>query len=250
MIPMRVRTAAVTHTGLVRTANEDSHLVREGEGVWLVADGMGGHANGQWASSTVARHVATARLRGDFDADLSSLCDALQAANAEIVAAAAGGARMGSTAVLLLIENGRFAVVWAGDSRAYLLRDGALHRLSRDHTQVQELLDRGILSPAEAANHPMSHVLSRAVGVQAELELEAVSDAARPRDVFLLCSDGLSGVVSEAEIAERLGSFGGEAALRRLVELVLSRGAPDNVTVVAATCEETTALTLSPPVPA
>ena len=251
MTAYRLKTASVTHPGLVRSANEDSMLVREAEGVWIVADGMGGHANGQWASGAVIHAIEQARLAGDFNHDVAGLAQAIQAANAHIYGTSqANGARMGSTAVLLHIAAGRFACVWAGDSRIYLMRGGELHRLTRDHTQVQEMVDRGLLSPAEAVNHPMGHVLSRAVGVQEELELEAVSDVVAAKDVFLLCSDGLSGFVSEAEIAERLGAFGGEVACRRLLELVLSRGAPDNVTMIAVACEETTALTFATPIPA
>lgn len=251
MSAFRIKTASVTHPGLVRAANEDSLLVREGEGVWLVADGMGGHANGAWASGAVAHAVSQVLVGGGFDADVAALAQALQAANAHIFStAAAKGARMGSTAVLLHIAGDRFACVWAGDSRIYLMRDGVLHRLTRDHTQVQEMVDRGLLTAQEAERHPMGHVLSRAVGVQEVLELEAVSDLVRPRDIFLLCSDGLSGFVSEAEMAERLGGFPGETACRRLLEMVLSRGAPDNVTLVAVGCEETTVLTFAQPEPA
>lgn len=242
--PFRIKTASLTHSGLVRTANEDSMLVREEVNVWLVADGMGGHANGQWASNTVVEAVQAAVFSGDFDQDIASLTGAIQAANQRIFATAqAQGTRMGSTAAALYTCGDRFACVWAGDSRVYLLREGMLYRMTRDHTQVQEMVDRGLLTADEAAHHPMSHVLSRAVGVQERLQLEAVSDVAQPRDVFLLCSDGLSGVVSEAEIAERLSTFGGSTACNRLLELVLSRGAPDNVTMVAVTCEEKTALT-------
>ena len=246
MPSFRLRTAAVTHPGLVRSANEDTMLTREGDGIWLVADGMGGHANGQWASNTVAQAVAAVPSTRDFDADVAALAGALQSANTHIyTTATSSGTRMGSTAVLLHLQDDRFACVWAGDSRIYLQRDGQLHRLTRDHTQVQEMVDRGLLSPEEAVHHPMGHVLSRAVGVQEVMELEAVADVAHARDIFLLCSDGLSGFVSDEEINERLGHFGGETACKRLLELVLSRGAPDNVTLVAVACEETTALSFA-----
>lgn len=251
MTAYRLKTASVTHPGLIRAANEDSLLVRESEGVWIVADGMGGHANGAWASGAVVHAVQQVAPGGDFDGDVAALAHALQAANTHIYSTSqTNGARMGSTAVVLHIADGRFACVWAGDSRIYLMRAGELHRLTRDHTQVQEMVDRGLLTAAEAVNHPMGHVLSRAVGVQEELELEAVSDRVEPKDVFLLCSDGLSGFVSEIEIAERLGAFGGEVACHRLLELVLSRGAPDNVTMIAVASEETTVLTFVNPVPA
>ncbi len=151
---------------------------------------------------------------------------------------------MGSTAVALYLSDRQFACLWAGDSRIYLLRDGALLQLTRDHTQVQEMVDRGLLSPAEAKHHPMSHVLSRAVGVEETLQLDAISDEAAPRDIFLLCSDGLTGLVSDGEIADTLSRLPVNAACNRLLEMVLDRGAPDNVTIVAVSCEEKTALVL------
>ena len=243
MTRLRVRTGSVTHTGMVRSANEDALLVREADKVWAVADGMGGHANGQWASAVVSQAIQAARPAGVADGGVSALAGALQSANGHIFSTSqANGAPMGSTAVVLHIDGDRFTCLWAGDSRIYLLRDGRLHRLTRDHTQVQEMVDRGLLTPEEATRHPMGHVLSRAIGVQAVLELEAVEDRVEARDVFLLCSDGLSGCVSEAEIAERLGGFNGQTACNRLLELVLSRGAPDNVTMIAVACEEATAL--------
>ncbi len=246
MTSLRVSTTAITHTGLIRSANEDSYVTREDAGVWMVADGMGGHANGQWASTTVVDAVGAARLSTDFDADVAVLTDAIQLANERIFTTSQQqGARMGSTAAALYMSGDRFACIWAGDSRIYLLRDGQLYRMTRDHTQVEELLERGILTPEEAAHHPMSHVLSRAVGVEAELRLDAVSDTAVPRDIFLICSDGLSGVVSESEICERLANFPAQSACGRLLDLVLARGAPDNVTFIAVTCEEKTSLTFA-----
>jgi len=247
-VNFRVRSTCVTHTGLVRAANEDSALVREEAQVWVVADGMGGHANGQWASQTVVSAIRAATLKGEFEPDVNGLIDAIQAANSHIFQAAQEtGRSMGSTAVALYLCGDQFACVGAGDSRIYLLRAGQLYLITRDHTQVQEMVDRGILTPEEAVNHPMSHVLSRAVGVQGELQLEATADQALPRDVFLLCSDGLTGVVSEPEIADRLSHFNGDAACGRLLDLVLSRGAPDNVTMIAVACEEATALTFLAP---
>jgi serine/threonine protein phosphatase PrpC len=232
---------------MVRSANEDSMVIRDDVGVWVVADGMGGHENGQWASGTIIEHVGAAVFSGDFDQDVNSLAEALHAANARIHGEAEStGRRMGSTVVALHLNGDRFAALWAGDSRIYLLRGGELHRLTRDHTQVQELVDRNLMTPEEADHHPMSHVLSNAVGVQAELRVDVVADTAEPKDVFLLCSDGLTGLVSDSEIAERLGTLAIDSACHRLEELVLARGAPDNVTMIAVACEEMTALALAP----
>jgi len=242
---LRLRTVCLTHPGKVRSANEDSHFANEDAGVWIVADGMGGHDDGQLASSIVTETTRQTPLTGRFEEDVDSLAGALRQANAEIQAtAAAHHKRMGSTVVALYLADRRFACLWAGDSRIYLLRDGALHQLTRDHTQVQEMVDRGLLSAAEAKHHPMSHVLSRAVGVQETLELDAISDEAAARDVFLLCSDGLTGLVPDDEIAGTLSSLSVNAACNRLLEMVLDRGAPDNVTIVAVSCEEKTALVL------
>lgn len=239
----RLRSASVTHAGLVRSQNEDSLLARDDAGVWAVADGMGGHVNGQWASSEIVAELSTAALVGEFDADLTQIAAAIQSANHRIFSAGQERSQsMGSTIVTLYISGDCFSCFWVGDSRVYLLRDEQLHRMTRDHTKVQEMVSSGLLSEAEAHNHPMSHVLSRAVGVEPEVEIEAVSDMLQPRDLFLLCSDGLSGVVSDAEIVELLVRHDAGVACEHLLELVLERGAPDNVTMIAVSCEEATAL--------
>ena len=243
----RPKSVGLTHVGNVRSANEDSMIMREDAGVWVVADGMGGHENGQWASTTIVEAVRDAPLTGDYDADVEAIGSAILAAN-EIIyrASVERGRSMGSTVTALYLAGERFAAFWAGDSRIYLQRRGALHRLSRDHTQVMDMVERGLMTLEEATHHPMGHVLSRAVGTQETLELEAISDTAEPRDVFLLCSDGLTGMVSDEEISERLSTHPPEVACRWLLDLVLARGAPDNVTMVAVACEELTALALAP----
>ncbi|HWE99965.1 MAG TPA: protein phosphatase 2C domain-containing protein [Caulobacteraceae bacterium] len=237
--------SAVTDVGRVRTVNEDSFVAAAQSGLWAVADGMGGHENGQKASRTVAEQLSSVEFQDDFDADSMTIADAVHAANAAIWSeASAAGKQMGSTAAALFVNGHRFAVVWAGDSRVYLLREGSLHRLTRDHTQVQEMVDRGYLTEAEAKNHPMSHVISRAVGVGPELELEAVADQVIGGDVFLLCSDGLYNMVSDEEIAHQLAQASPHGASKALVDAALERGAPDNVTVIAVACEPVTLLTI------
>jgi serine/threonine-protein phosphatase Stp1 len=239
----RFKTVALTHEGLVRSANEDAMLDRGEFGLWVVADGMGGHENGRWASSSVVASLAGVALQGELAGDTDRIAGAIHAANEAIFATAeAAGKRMGSTVVALHICGQRFQCYWAGDSRIYLLRAGQLVQLTRDHTQVEEMVERGMLTRADAWRHPMSHVLSRAIGVEPDLRLDALADTVEPRDIFLLCSDGLTGLVSDAEITERLAGFSPQTACNRLLELVLSRGGSDNVTLVAVLCEEATTL--------
>ena len=243
---LRYNDATLTHPGKVRSDNEDCILARPDAGLWLVADGMGGHANGQWASAVIAAALNGAALPEDFDTAAEAAAQAIHAANERIWSEARGlGASMGSTAVALLLRGARFAVFWAGDSRGYLFRGGALHQLTTDHSQVQDMVAAGRLTPEEAENHPMSHVLSRAVGVEPQLQLDAVSDEVLVDDVFLLCSDGLTRTVPDAELAELLGRYRPAACAEQLVKLCLERGAPDNVSVAVVACEATTELALA-----
>jgi serine/threonine-protein phosphatase Stp1 len=245
MTGFRIRDVTATDPGKLRSVNEDSFIARSAEGLWAVADGMGGHENGQWASRAIIEALEGLKLQEDFDADASAVAAAIHAANAAICAESrAAGARMGSTAVVLLMVERAFAIFWVGDSRAYVLRDGQLHRLTQDHSQVQAMVDAGRLSADEAANHPMSNVLVRAVGVDDELQLDAVRDEALAGDIFLLCSDGLTDVVSDAEIGAELARS--PVAAERLVELCLGRGAPDNVTVLTVACEPVTQIVAGP----
>jgi serine/threonine protein phosphatase PrpC len=244
---LRTYDASLTHEGKVRTVNEDAVLADARAGLWAVADGMGGHANGQWASQAIvaALDQGATGAGGDFDARARAVSDALHAANARIwEQGRASGKSMGSTVTALLLQGARFAVFWAGDSRCYLLRGGVIYRLTTDHSQVQELVNAGRLTPEEAESHPMAHVLSRAVGVQPEVELEAVTDEAQAGDVFLLCSDGLTRMAPDAELASVLNGRSPRAAAEQLVALCLERGAPDNVSVVVVGCDETTLLAL------
>jgi serine/threonine-protein phosphatase Stp1 len=240
---LRIQDASLSHAGKVRAVNEDSVFANPRDGLWAVADGMGGHANGQWASQAIVAALAERPLEGDFDARARVASDALHLANSRIWEQGRSlGQSMGSTVTALLLQDGRFAVFWAGDSRCYLLRGGVFYRLTTDHSQVQELVTAGRLTAEEAESHPMAHVLSRAVGVQPSLELEAVADEAAPGDVFLLCSDGLSRLASDAELAAMLGGKSPHTAAEQLVGLSLERGAPDNVSVVVVGCDEATLL--------
>ena len=242
----RIDSVAGTHPGLVRRVNEDGLCDRGADGLWVVADGMGGHAHGDWASGAVIQALESIDVAGDFDTAAQSVAAAIHSANRRIWSESQRrGQQMGSTVVALLVRDRRFAIIWVGDSRAYLLRGGALHLLSRDHTQVQEMVDRGLISEADARHHPGGHVLARAIGVGARMAVDVVADEVEPGDLFLLCSDGLTGKVEDAELATILASGGQQAMLDTLIDTTLERGAPDNVTAILVGVRETTMLALA-----
>jgi len=237
---LRVEIASLSDTGRQRTSNEDAfvELCRpDGLRLLMVADGMGGHAAGETASHTAvetARNVVKAALGSPDEA----LRQAFEAANRAIHEAAERDAKlhgMGTTGVALLAApSGRCWVAHVGDSRAYRLRGERLEALTEDHSFVAELQRRGLIDAAEAAVHPRRHQVLRSLGIEPEVEVELRALEVEPGDCVLLCSDGLSGVVDEAEIAERLASQDPAEAARSLVELANERGGPDNITVQIA----------------
>jgi serine/threonine protein phosphatase PrpC len=246
----RIGSWSRTHEGCVRAHNEDSFCVRDRDGLWAVADGMGGHEGGEWASGRIVRELERTALDKGFEASCEAAAAAIGAANKQIVAEGRKrGKRMGSTLVMLIVEGKSYALLWVGDSRAYLMRGGKLAQLSRDHTQVQEMVGRGLMTPEQALGHPMGHILSRAVGVQKEVDVERVDGEVQSGDIFLLCSDGLHGVVDDQEIAGHFAREAPERALDQLVDLTLKRGAPDNVTGIAIWASDPTLLSFADPKP-
>ena len=232
------RTGHVTHPGLVREANEDGVLVRPDIGLWAVADGMGGHGGGDIASGAVVAALGALAPSASAAGFLAEFESRIVSVNAELRAMARlrAGAILGTTLAALLIHGAHYACVWCGDSRCYLLRGGGLAQLSRDHSEVQELVDRGVLSRDEAASWPRRNVVTRALGAADEAELEMVDGPAHPGDRFLLCSDGLTTHVADDEIAALLGTADPQAAADACLRLTLERGASDNVSVVVVDC--------------
>lgn len=228
------RSAGRSETGLVRARNEDSMLLDHDGALWIVFDGMGGHENGAAASRMAALAFDTEPLPALFDPAIDAFAERIHAANAQIraEATAQGGITMGTTAVGLILRGREFAIGWVGDSRAYIQRRGGLFQLTVDHTHVQDLIDEGILNPEDAVDHPMSHVLTRALGVSDELQVDIVKDEVEPGDRFLLCSDGLSGPVSEADIRAALHHDDPQTAVDALIARAYANGAPDNVTAI------------------
>ncbi len=221
-----------THVGLRRKVNEDSLAVRTERGLWAVADGMGGHDAGDVASARVAQALLGLPVVYGLDSLVESAIDALEAANDELIAMAVSDRTIGSTVVGLAIANDQYRCFWAGDSRAYRVRDGQIVQLTRDHSLVQGLVDAGMLSREEAESHPNANVVTRAVGAAEELKVDIVSGDVSPGDQFLLASDGLTRLVGDNELVAELGSRQLEEAADRLIEMVLARGAPDNVSII------------------
>lgn len=233
--PLVFESAARTHVGKVRAHNEDNFVDRPVIGMWAVADGMGGHAAGDVASGLLAEALAGVDTVTSGFAFLDEVREAVMQVNRTLVARAAQlppGSLIGSTVVILLAYGGHFACLWAGDSRAYLLRAGEFRRLSRDHSVVQELVDTGDLTPEEARSHRRSNVITRAVGVRPDLSIDMCEGVIEPEDTFLLCSDGLTAMLDDAEIAATLSPPTPDHAADSLIVQCLDRGARDNVTVV------------------
>jgi protein phosphatase len=224
--------ASLTDVGRQRQSNEDSFL--ESPPVFAVADGMGGARAGEVASRmAVEAFAAEDSPRGSPEEILRGVA---QEANRRIYEAAQGDsehAGMGTTLTAAMVSGRELAVGHVGDSRLYRLRDGKLEQLTDDHSLVEELVRQGRLTPEEAENHPQRSIITRALGPEPEVDVETFTHTARDGDIYLICSDGLSGMVPEAEMAAIVRDSGSlEEAARGLVEAANRNGGRDNITVI------------------
>ena len=227
--------AARTDVGHGRDANEDALLCLPEHGLWAVADGMGGHEAGEVASAMVIEALASVAATDGFDNRLGRADAALQAVNDSLAAISRAQDQkrpMGSTVVALWIDEGRYACLWVGDSRAYRVRSATISQISRDHSLVQDLVEAGMLDEDEAEGHPNANVLTRAVGASSRFKVDRVEGEVESGDVFLLASDGLTRLVSAEEILAAVSVHAPGAAADHLLGLALQRGAPDNVTLI------------------
>lgn len=229
------QSASYSHVGMVRQVNEDACLELPERGLWAVADGMGGHAAGDYVSSLIVDTLRRILPSDSLPEYVGSLRTALAQVNGEVLQETTrrGVTMMGSTVVLLVAQGDQAVCLWAGDSRLYRLRDGQLEMISRDHSYVQDLIDNAMLSEEEARVHPRANVVTRAVGVFENLDLAEVTVQVQPGDHFLLCSDGLNKTADDSELRDVLSHSDPYAIVRSLVHLGLTRGAPDNITAVA-----------------
>nr|WP_249931425.1 protein phosphatase 2C domain-containing protein [Pseudoalteromonas sp. S1610] len=220
----------------MRQLNEDAHVEINSHNLWVVADGMGGHEAGEVASQLVVDVIRTTveKLRLE-DLTVSHIVSAIEDANKQLTQYSAeylSNKTAGSTVTALFVKNERYYILWAGDSRAYLLRNGKLTQVSRDHSQVNDLIDEGMISVEEAKNHPLSNVITRAVGVMDEVKVDVIEGEINKGDIFLLCSDGLTGELSDEDICLSLEPSSIIDSGMALMHSSLVRGAKDNVTCI------------------
>ena len=220
---------AATELGHVRKINEDSYLDAREQALWVIADGMGGHSRGDRASQCVIENMYEFVASDTAEDSLSDLLKRLAAANTAC-RKASGGQVMGSTVAALYLHGNSAYALWAGDSRIYRNRQGAFSQLTDDHSLVQELHRLGELTAEEAENHPSSNVITRAIGVGDQIDIQVREVDLQDGDRFLVCSDGLFKDVKPTEVEANLAAPAPRQALDKLVALALRRGGTDNVT--------------------
>ena len=225
-----------THVGNVRSANEDAAVARDADGIWVVADGMGGHQAGAYASTAIVSAISNMILRAHLTDVVEQVEDALLGVNEELITFASENfsqaSKVGSTVAGLFVRYGVAVTLWSGDSRVYLWRNKKLKLATHDHTKIQELVDLGQLTPQQAEHSNLRNMLTRAVGVHNQFYLDVNAFRVRSGDRFLICSDGLYNEVDEEMIARTLqkGKIGKVAD--RLLMHSLAGQARDNVTFI------------------
>lgn len=247
---MQLMVAAATDIGLVREGNEDSYLIDEDLGLFIVADGMGGHRGGEQASRMsveVVREVVAANITaisnqgreaGDPDKNspaVNALREALQEANAKVFSASSNNPDlqgMGTTITSVLILDDQAFIGHVGDSRAYLLRQEQLYQVTMDHSLVAEQVRLGLMTEAQSRVSQYRNIITRSVGVDADVEVDLYYVHLEPGDLLLLCSDGLNGMVTDEQIGDVLRGHFADQCPQRLVDLACAQGGEDNITTV------------------
>ena len=229
----RIASFGITHTGNIRSHNEDAFLIADDAHLWAVADGMGGHEQGQVASRGIVEALATYRPAHLLGTSIRNIAALLQSVNTELIIRAnkKPDTIIGSTLSLLLIKGLYCVSVWAGDSRIYRYRNGTLKQITRDHSEAEILLEAGV-EPEEIAAVPYAESITRAVGVDDILQLETRILEIQADDIFLICSDGLYKELTDTEIAQIIGKGSMENVAQQLLATALERQGRDNITIV------------------
>lgn len=257
---MKIKAYALSDVGMRRERNEDSYLTNEDIGLFMVADGMGGHVGGEHASRAAVSTIDES-VRGNLEGkDISELeddaifltnfgdnevrdqlRDAIQTASHKIFEEAKNDPRlrgMGTTCVVLLVRNGRVYIANVGDSRAYLVRNGKISQLTMDHSLVGEQLRAGVISQDAAKEHRLKNIITRSVGFQDEVEIDVMAKIPHEGDTFLLCSDGLTNMLEDSEILGVIAQNPPKESCQILIDTANTRGGDDNITVVLVKVED------------
>lgn len=233
---LKFRSTGRTHVGKVRTCNEDAFVEHPAIGLWAVSDGMGGLRAGDVASGLIASSLSNLQASSKADSIEPSVRRVLEQANKELYlkgSAKSELSSMGATVTAFIVDGESFTCIWAGDSRLYRIRGGKITQHTRDHRYIQELLDSGVLSEVEARQHPRRNVITRAIGVENELELESAVGTIEKGDLFVLTSDGVTSVCVDEELSHIIASSENiDMAADTIVDRCLEGGAPDNLTLI------------------
>ena len=252
---MRITSCGMTDVGVKRTHNEDNYLINDELNLFVVCDGMGGHAGGEYASAIAVNTVEDVLTYMDIDGhknDIPPSDDPIEVTRERLrYSIRLAGKRifdkaneepefkgMGTTCQVVLIDNGNAYIGHVGDSRTYLIRDGRIEQLTEDHSLVNEKIKAGLLTPEEAKNHKLKNIITRSLGYTEDVEIDLQIQAIRRGDRYVLCSDGLSNFVEASEIGEIVLDHGPQESSRRLIDLACERGGDDNITVVVARIDE------------
>lgn len=249
---MRIESTGITDVGRKRDRNEDAFLINEELGLYVVADGMGGHAGGQHASALAVNTVeetidaltqpATLGVGEDpVERVRGGIGQAVQLAGQRIHAFATAHPEfrgMGTTVVVVMVQDQNAYVAHVGDSRVYMIRDGQIEQITEDHSLVAQSIREGLLTAEQAKTHRMRNVITRALGFNAEVEVDVQVRAVRRGDRFLLCSDGLSGKLEPEDMLRVLNAHPAPEAARQLIGLACARGGEDNITAVLVRVED------------
>ena len=252
---MQLKGYGATNVGKVRQANEDAYLLDEERNLYIVADGMGGHQGGGYASQNAVTGIKEELLKMELAQDTTQpvanhndktpiqirLLHALHRTNERIYQKALEDSTlrgMGTTVTVLQFDHVFANIAHVGDSRLYLFRDGLLFQLTRDHSWVQEQVDAGILSEADAKSHPLKNIITRSMGHECNVEVDLAKEKYQAGDNYLICSDGLSNMVDDQDIQKVMSSMEPPAALEELIRLALESGGLDNVTAVIVNVKE------------
>lgn len=227
------RSCGLTTVGAVRKHNEDAYLTLPDEGLWVVADGMGGHAKGDVASQSIIDALDGFTSQRTLSTTIELIEQKIVDVNDRLHGQSLGQPEqvMGSTVALIYAYQQHVFYMWAGDSRIYRYRNKRLDQVSHDHSFVQEIVDKGMMAPAEAAEHPSANIITRAVGVSDKLVIDIDHDIVQPGDKYLICSDGLFKDITLDDISNAMDQIPFKAA-QSLIEISLANEANDNVTVI------------------